>query len=89
MTTEHFVMQGAIGAAVNEQQARASMYLISVSGALVAVGLVSQSNYFLIFVATVLPMLSLDRLVDHSTIGRHLDGKLAIIRDGRANSRIL
>ena len=57
MTTEHFVLQGAISTAVNEQQARASMYLYSLSGALVAFGLMTQSRYFDIFVAAVLPVL--------------------------------
>jgi len=44
LTTEHFVMQGAIGTSVNEQEARASMYLYSVSGALVAIGFMAQSD---------------------------------------------
>jgi hypothetical protein len=58
-TSEHFVMQGAIGTAVSEQQARASMYLYSVSGALVAFGLFAGSPHLLLFVAAVLPVLFL------------------------------
>ena len=57
MTTEHFVMQVAIGNAVNEQQSRASMYLYSVSGALVAFGLMANSPHLLTFVFAILPML--------------------------------
>lgn len=57
MTTEHFVMQSAIGTAVAEQQARASMYLYSVSGALLAFGLMAESPHLLSIVFAVLPML--------------------------------
>lgn len=63
LTTEHFVMQGAIGASVNEQQARASMFLYSVSGALIAIGFMAQSDHFLLFVAAVLPVLFLAGLL--------------------------
>jgi uncharacterized membrane protein YciS (DUF1049 family) len=70
LTAEHFVMQGVIGASVNEQQARASMFLFSVSGALVAIGIVAQSDKFLLFTAAVIPalyvmgLLTILRLVD-------------------------
>ena len=84
MTTEHFVMQSAIGTSVNEQQARASMYLYAVSGALVATSFMAQSQHLLLFLAAVLPVLFLAgiltilRLVDigmeslqsHVTIAR-------------------
>ena len=57
LTAEHSAMQGVIIASVNEQQARASMFLISVSGALVALGIVAQTDKFLLFTATVIPTL--------------------------------
>lgn len=63
LTTEHFVMQSAIGTSVNEQQARASMFLYSLSGALVATGFMAQSDHLLLFVAAVLPLLFLTGLL--------------------------
>lgn len=69
-TAEHFAMQGVVGASVNEQQARASMFLFSVSGALVALGIMAQSDKFLLFTAAVIPalylmgLLTMMRLVD-------------------------
>lgn len=63
-------MQSAIGTSVNEQQARASMYLVSVSGALVALGFMAQAEHFLLFVAVVLPVLFLSGLL---TIFRLVD----------------
>lgn len=56
-------MQGAIGTSVNEQQGRASMYLYSVSGALVAIGFMAQSKHLVLFVAAVLPVLLLTGLL--------------------------
>ena len=43
VTAEHAAMQSVINAAVNEQQARASMFLLAASGALVAIGLMAQT----------------------------------------------
>jgi hypothetical protein len=63
-------MQSAIGNSVNEQQARASMYLFSVSGALVAIAFMMQSNHLLLFVAAVLLVLFLTGLL---TILRLID----------------
>ena len=70
LTAEHSAMQGVIMASVNEQQARASMFLLSVSGGLVALGIVAQSDKFLLFTAAVIPalyvmgILTIMRLVD-------------------------
>jgi hypothetical protein len=56
LTTEHFVMQTTIGATLSEIQARASMFIGALSGALIAMGFASQSDIaFVPFVATVLP----------------------------------
>lgn len=63
ITTEHFVMQTAIGAAVSEQQGRAAMYLYSLSGALVAMGFMAQSSNLMLFIAAVLPMIFLTGLL--------------------------
>ena len=60
LTTEHFVLQTASSATVNESSARASIYILSLSSALVAIGFVSQSREaFGLFVASVLPALFL------------------------------
>ena len=44
MTTEHFVLQGARAATIAESTGRANMFLASVSGALVALGLVATAS---------------------------------------------
>ena len=63
LTTEHFVMQGAIGTSVSEQQGRASMFLMSASGALVAIGFMTQSQYLLLVTAVILSVLFLTGLL--------------------------
>jgi hypothetical protein len=42
LTTEHFTLQGARSQTISETSARASVYMLSVSSALVALGFVSQ-----------------------------------------------
>jgi hypothetical protein len=44
ITTEHFVLQGARAATIAESTGRANMFLTSVSGALVALGLVAAAT---------------------------------------------
>jgi hypothetical protein len=44
VTTEHFVLQGARAATIAESTGRANMFLASVSGALVALGLVATAS---------------------------------------------
>jgi len=44
MTTEHFVLQGARAATIAESNGRANMFLASVSGGLVALGLVATAS---------------------------------------------
>jgi hypothetical protein len=57
LTTEHFTLQGARAQTVNETSARASMYMLSLSSALVALGFVSQAadDAFTAFALVVLP----------------------------------
>jgi hypothetical protein len=61
LTTEHFTLATARSTAVSESSARATIYLLSVSTTLVAVGFVSQlsapGNLFEVFTLTVLPTL--------------------------------
>jgi len=56
LTTEHSVQQTAISTTVSEMASRTTTYIMSLSSALVATGFVTQSSeYFLPFVAAVLP----------------------------------
>jgi hypothetical protein len=61
LTTEHFTLQGARSQTMSESSARASLYVFSVSSALVAIGFISQvseiGDLFNTFVLTVLPTL--------------------------------
>ena len=60
LTTEHFTLQGARSQTMSETSARASVYMVSVSSVLVALGFVSQAAVgvgvvFDVFALTVLP----------------------------------
>ena len=56
LTTEHFVIQSSMSATNTESGQRASLYVFSLSSALVALGFVSRTpEVFAPFVATVLP----------------------------------
>ncbi len=56
LTTEHFVLQGALSGNTSEVGTRASLYIFSLSSSLVALGFASQSaELFVPFVSIVLP----------------------------------
>jgi hypothetical protein len=61
LSTEHFTLQGARSQTMNESSARASVYVFSVSSALVALGFIGQlsdvGDVFNVFALTVLPTL--------------------------------
>jgi hypothetical protein len=61
LTTEHFTLQGARSQTTTESSARASLYVFSVSSALIALGFISQvseiGDLFNTFALTVLPTL--------------------------------
>lgn len=59
LTTEHFVLQTAASSTIAESAARSSLYVFSLSSALVAMGFTARSEAFVPFVATVLPALFL------------------------------
>ncbi len=60
LTTEHFVLQTASSSTISEASARSSLYILSLSSSLVAIGFMSQSPEMLLpFVAVVLPVLLL------------------------------
>ncbi|HET6686955.1 MAG TPA: hypothetical protein VFH02_10570 [Jiangellaceae bacterium] len=87
LVTEHFVLQTATSTSVNESASRASLYLMSLSSALVAMGFVSQTrDAFVPFVATVLPGLfvmgvfTVFRLVDNAVENLQFLAGIARIR---------
>lgn len=47
MTTEHFVMQGALTATVSEANSRATIYVMALSSALVAIGFAADADFAL------------------------------------------
>ncbi len=56
LVTEHFVQQSAASATISESSSRASLYLLSLSSSLVALGFATQSKQaFPYFAATILP----------------------------------
>jgi hypothetical protein len=61
LTTEHFTLQGARAQTANESASRASLYILSVSSTLVALGFIGQASQvgqlFHVFALTVLPTL--------------------------------
>jgi hypothetical protein len=76
LTTEHFVLQGALSANSDEVGTRASLYILSLSSSLVALGFASGSpDVFVPFVAIVLPavfilgVFTAARLVDSNLEG--------------------
>jgi hypothetical protein len=73
LTTEHFVLQTAASSTISEASARSSLYVLSLSSSLVAMGFMSQSRgVFIPFVAAVIPavfllgLFTVMRLVDTS-----------------------
>ena len=61
LTTEHFTLQGARAQTASESASRASLYILSVSSTLVALGFIGQGSTtgetFEVFALTVLPTL--------------------------------
>jgi len=61
LTTEHFTLQGARAQTAAESASRASLYILSVSSTLVAMGFIGQASQtgrtFQVFALTVLPTL--------------------------------
>jgi hypothetical protein len=72
VTTEHFTLQGARAATIAESTGRATMYLASVSGGLVGLGLVATASRvgtaFYAFGLVVLPTLAFIGVVTHERV---------------------
>jgi hypothetical protein len=88
LTTEHFVLQTAANATVSEAGARASLYLLTLSSSLVAMGFAAQTReVFVPFVATVLPavfllgVFTILRLVDAAVAYNQLLARMSRIRE--------
>lgn len=87
LTTEHFVLQTASNAATTEAGTRASLYILSLSSSLIAMGFASRSpELFVPFVAIVLPavfilgVFTAVRLVDSNLEGMVFLAGIARIR---------
>ena len=86
LVTEHFVLQSAASTTVSEAGVRASLYVFSLSSALVAMGFTAQSpDVFEPFVATVIPALF---VLGWFTVVRLVDTTVENIRFLRAIARI-
>ena len=73
LTTEHFVLQSAASSTISEASARSSLYMLSLSSSLVAIGFTAQSReVFIPFVSALIPavfllgLFTVMRLVDTS-----------------------
>jgi hypothetical protein len=70
LTTEHFVLQTAASTTVTEASARATLYLMTLTSSLVAIGFTSGTEAFSPLVSTVIPVIvvlgifTIVRLVD-------------------------
>lgn len=88
LATEYFVLQGSSGATISESSSRASLYMVSLSSSLIALGFVlnASEESFLSFAAVVLPVLFLlgtftvVRLVDTSVENVRVLQQMARIR---------
>jgi hypothetical protein len=70
LTTEHFVLQTAASTTVTEASARATLYLMTLTSSLVAIGFTSGTDAFAPLIGTVIPVIvvlgifTIVRLVD-------------------------
>jgi hypothetical protein len=89
LTTEHFTLQGARSQTVSESSSRASLYVMSVSSTLVALGFLGQvsevGDAFDVFALTVLPTLYILGLF---TFVRLVETTIEDFLYGRAINRI-
>ena len=89
LTTEHFTLQGARSQTASESASRASLYILSVSSTLVALGFIGQASQigtaFDVFALTVLPTLY---VLDVFTFVRVVECGAEDFRSGVAINRI-
>jgi hypothetical protein len=86
LTTEHFVLQTAASTTVTEATARASLYLMTLSSSLVAIGFTSGTQAFVPLISTLIPLVSvlgifaIVRLVDTAVENLAIQTKISHIR---------
>lgn len=93
LVTEHFALQSTASSTISESSSRASLYLLSLSSSLVALGFATQASRsaFAPFAAVVLPTLFLlgcftvVRLVDTSIVNAQCLRRIAHIHTYYAN----
>lgn len=93
LVTEHFALQSTASGTISESSSRASLYLLSLSSSLVALGFATQAsrNAFVPFAAAVLPTMFLlgcftvVRLVDTSIVNAQCLRQIARIHSYYAN----
>jgi hypothetical protein len=87
LVTEHFVLQSQAATATSESGTRASLYLLSLSSGLVAMGFAAQASphAFHVFAAGVLPALC---LIGWFTVVRLVDTSIANVMCLRRIARI-
>jgi hypothetical protein len=93
LVTEHFALQSTASSTISESSSRASLYLLSLSSSLVALGFATQAsrNAFAPFAAAVLPTMfllgwfTMVRLVDTSIVNAQCQRRIAHIHSYYAN----
>ena len=86
LTTEHFVLQTAASTTVTEASARASLYLMTLTSSLVAIGFTAGTRAFAPLVSTVIPLIvvlgifAIVRLVDTGVENVAILNRVAYIR---------
>jgi hypothetical protein len=87
LVTEHFVLQSAASTTVSESGSRASLFMVTLSSSLIALGFVTQSPTMLVpFVAVIIPAIfvlgifTILRLVDTGVQNIELLARIAAIR---------
>jgi hypothetical protein len=86
LTTEHFVLQTAASTTVTEASARASLYLMTLTSSLVAIGFTSGTQALAPLVSTVIPVIvvlgifTIVRLVDTGVNNVAMQTSIAHIR---------
>jgi hypothetical protein len=87
LITEHFVLQSAASTTVSESGSRASLFMVTLSSSLIALGFVAQSPTMLVpFVAAIIPAIAILgvftilRLVDTGEQNIELLARIAAIR---------
>jgi hypothetical protein len=68
LLTEHFVLESARGITVSESSSRASLYLTTLSSALVAFGFLARTPFALPFLGTIVPIVVLLGLVTYERL---------------------